>query len=87
MTLSRLILCLLLLLWPLSVTAEPVLPKLLADISADSLVPGADAFGPMRDDQPVVPVLKAGQTIGWAFITSDFVSTTGYSGKIGRAHV
>jgi transcriptional regulator of nitric oxide reductase len=27
------------------------------------------------------PVLKGGETIGWAFITSDFVGTTGYSGK------
>ncbi len=61
--------------------AEPVLPKLLAGIAADSLVPGADAFGPMRDDLPVVPVLRGGETIGWAFFTSDFVSTTGYSGK------
>ncbi|HRV64696.1 MAG TPA: 4Fe-4S binding protein, partial [Albidovulum sp.] len=30
---------------------------------------------------PVAPVLKDGETIGWVFITSDFVSTTGYSGK------
>jgi NosR/NirI family nitrous oxide reductase transcriptional regulator len=47
----------------------------------ESHVSGADAFGPKRDDQPVVPVLRAGQTIGWASITSDFVATTGYSGK------
>ncbi len=72
-------LCALLMALPLR--AEPVLPKLLQGIAADSLVPGAEAFGPMRDDQPVVPVLRAGETIGWAFITSDFVSTTGYSGK------
>lgn len=43
--------------------------------------PGADAFGPIRDDIPVAPVLKAGKTVAWAFLTSDFVGTTGYSGK------
>ena len=61
--------------------AQPVLPGLLQDVSAGDLVEGADAFGPLRDDLPVVPVLKAGQTVAWAFVTSDFVSTTGYSGK------
>ncbi|WP_245440597.1 NosR/NirI family protein [Neorhizobium sp. T25_13] len=29
----------------------------------------------------VAPVLKDGQTIAWVFVTSDFVGTTGYSGK------
>lgn len=45
------------------------------------LVPGADSYGSPHQDVPVVPALKAGQTIGWVFLTSDFVSTTGYSGK------
>ena len=30
---------------------------------------------------PVAPVLKGGETVAWAFLTSDFVGTTGYSGK------
>ncbi|AXS42692.1 regulatory protein NosR [Breoghania sp. L-A4] len=45
------------------------------------MVPGADAYGAMRSDVPVVPALKDGETVGWVFLTSDFVSTTGYSGK------
>ncbi|WP_323039663.1 4Fe-4S binding protein [Gemmobacter sp.] len=60
---------------------ETVLEKLLPEQVAASLVPGADAFGPIRADLAVAPVLKGGQTIGWAFVTSDFVGTTGYSGK------
>jgi NosR/NirI family nitrous oxide reductase transcriptional regulator len=68
-------------LMPRPATAEPVLADLLAKVTADELVEGADSFGPVRDDAPVVPVLKGGEGIGWAFITSDFVSTTGYSGK------
>lgn len=61
--------------------AEPVLPQFLDKIPASELVAGAEAFGPAQVDPPVAPVLKGGETIGWAFITSDFVSTTGYSGK------
>lgn len=69
------------LLLPLPAAAESVLQTLLPKVTAAELVAGADAFGPIRDDAPAVPILKAGETIGWAFITSDFVSTTGYSGK------
>jgi NosR/NirI family transcriptional regulator, nitrous oxide reductase regulator len=61
--------------------AEPVLPQFLSDVPAASLVADADGFGPMQADAPVAPVLKGTETVGWAFITSDFVSTTGYSGK------
>ncbi|WP_413869195.1 4Fe-4S binding protein [Albidovulum sp.] len=61
--------------------AEPVLSKYLGEVAASDLVAGAEAFGPPQQDLPVAPVLKGGETIGWAFVTSDFVGTTGYSGK------
>ncbi len=57
------------------------LASFLPDIEPADLAPGADAFGPVRDDVPVAPVLKGGETVAWAFLTSDFVGTTGYSGK------
>ncbi|WP_054302145.1 NosR/NirI family protein [Gemmobacter sp. LW-1] len=79
--LVRLILVCLALLLPRLALAEPLLPGLLAKLPAAELVPQADGYGPMRDDLPVVPVLRGGETIGWAFATSDFVGTTGYSGK------
>ncbi len=60
---------------------QPHLPRFLADMPAADLVAGADGYGPMREDIPVVPVLRGGETIGFAFIASDFVGTTGYSGK------
>ncbi|MFP1645493.1 4Fe-4S binding protein [Pontitalea aquivivens] len=60
---------------------SPHLPRFLAEVPAGTLVEGADAYGPLREDLPVAPVLKGGNRIGWAFITSDFVGTTGYSGK------
>ena len=70
-----------LLILALPAAANSVLEQLLPTIVAGDVVEGADSFGPIRTDIPVVPVLKGGQPIGWAFIASDFVSTTGYSGK------
>lgn len=57
------------------------LASFLPDLEPSELAPGADAFGSVRDDVKVAPVLKDGKTIAWAFLTSDFVGTIGYSGK------
>jgi len=65
----------------LPVAAETVLAKLLPDVKPGELVEGADAFGASHSDIPAVQILKGGERLGWAFVTSDFVSTTGYSGK------
>ncbi|MFU8778898.1 MAG: 4Fe-4S binding protein, partial [Roseovarius sp.] len=59
----------------------PILSTYLSEVPAATLVEGADGYGTMRSDLPVAPVLRGGKTIGWAFVTSDFVGTTGYSGK------
>ncbi len=59
----------------------PVLERFLTKVPASELVEGATSYGPMRDDIPVVPVLNGSKLMGYAFITSDFVGTTGYSGK------
>ncbi len=60
---------------------EPRLAEFLDKVDVSALVPGADSFGKLRDDIPVVPALKNGEPIGYVFLTSDFVTTTGYSGK------
>lgn len=65
----------------LPAAAETVLSKYLNEEPPGELVEGADGFGAIRDDIAAAPVLKGGETIGWAFVTSDFVGTTGYSGK------
>ncbi|WP_338547863.1 4Fe-4S binding protein [Roseovarius phycicola] len=57
------------------------LPRFLPDLNPNDFVEGATGFGPVREDVPVAPVLKDGETVAWVFITSDFVGTTGYSGK------
>jgi len=58
-----------------------LLQRYLGEVPANTLVSGAHAYGAQHDDVPVAPILKAGKTVGYAFITSDFVGTTGYSGK------
>jgi len=58
-------------------TLASFLPKL----EPSQFYPDADGFGPVRDDIAVAPVLKGRETVAWAFLTSDFVGTTGYSGK------
>lgn len=63
------------------VAQGPYLPSLLNSVPPGELVADADAYGEIRDDLPVAPVLRNGETVAWAFITSDFVGTTGYSGK------
>lgn len=64
-----------------SASAAPMLQQYLSSAKVSELVPGADAFGAIREDLAIAPVLKDGKTVAWAFVTSDFVGTTGYSGK------
>jgi len=67
--------------WVAAAHARTALQEYLPAAAASDLMPGADGFGPIRADLAVAPVLKRGQTVAWVFITSDFVGTTGYSGK------
>ncbi|TYB83667.1 NosR/NirI family protein [Oceaniovalibus sp. ACAM 378] len=71
----------LMLLFGLPAAAQSVLSKLVPDVEVGQLVEGAEAFGSTHQDIPAIQILKDGKQIGWAFVTSDFVSTTGYSGK------
>ena len=45
------------------------------------LVAGADRFGAVLANAPLVPVYKGDTLLGHAYLTSDFVNTTGYSGR------
>lgn len=57
------------------------LASFLSEIPPAELAPGADGYGPISRETMVAPVLKGRETVAWAFLTSDFVGTTGYSGK------
>ena len=61
--------------------AEPLVMKFLDMAAVGEIVPGATEYGQLRADIPVVEALKDGKVVGYVFLTSDFVTTTGYSGK------
>ena len=65
----------------LAQSSQPILLKFLPKISAGELVSGATSYGTMLENIPAVPILKGEETLGYAYITSDYVGTTGYSGK------
>ncbi len=62
-------------------SAAPVIAKYSKKVPASELVAGATGYGPLMETLPAVEVIKGNEVLGYAFITSDFVSTTGYSGK------
>jgi NosR/NirI family nitrous oxide reductase transcriptional regulator len=69
---------------PLTVLAQerPVLISgFLNETPVETIVPGALRYGALRDDVPVVEALGPEGLLGYVLLTSDFVTTTGYSGK------
>jgi len=60
---------------------EPYLQQFLGEVPVGRLIKGADHYGRITEELPVAPILANGTTVGYAYITSDFVGTTGYSGK------
>ncbi len=53
----------------------------LAKIPPAELIEGADRYGPAEGAPAIVPVRKGDELLGYAYLTSDFVSSVGYSGK------
>ncbi|MCZ4271940.1 NosR/NirI family protein [Maritalea porphyrae] len=62
-------------------TARPILEKFLPKVEAQFFAPEATSYGNINAQLPVAPILRGQDVLGYAFITSDFVGTTGYSGK------
>ncbi|WP_448203864.1 4Fe-4S binding protein [Azospirillum sp. sgz302134] len=61
--------------------AEAKLSQYLGKVQPADLVAGADRFGAVQPNAPVVPVYKGDALVGHAYLNSDFVNTTGYSGR------
>ncbi|HEY0879234.1 MAG TPA: FMN-binding protein, partial [Zeimonas sp.] len=59
----------------------PLLDSFLGKVPVAEVFPGADRFGPVQGNPPLAPVFKGQERVGFAYLTSDFVDTTGYSGK------
>ncbi len=57
------------------------LPRFLDNTNIQDIYPDADKIGRADGDPVVAPAFKEGEQIGYVFLTSDYVNTTGYSGK------
>src|SRR5512145_2469983 len=61
--------------------AQSRLAEFLAKVSPADLAPGADRFGSPEGTPPAAPVFKGSDLVGYAYLNSDVVDATGYSGK------
>jgi len=61
--------------------AASELPRFIDAISPQEIFPGADRLGSATGDPLVAPAYQQGEQLGFVFLTSDFMNTTGYSGK------
>ncbi|MFC3568880.1 NosR/NirI family protein [Paracoccus sp. TOH] len=57
------------------------LDEALAKTPPSQLFEGAESYGAPEGEPAIVPVLKGGETLGYAYLNSDFTPSTGYSGK------
>jgi NosR/NirI family nitrous oxide reductase transcriptional regulator len=57
------------------------LANFLARVTPTEIVPGADRFGPIRESPVAAPAYRGGELLGHVFLNSQFVDSTGYSGK------
>jgi NosR/NirI family nitrous oxide reductase transcriptional regulator len=57
------------------------LPRFIDAINPQEIFPGADKLGSPTGDPLVAPAYAQGEQLGFVFLTSDFMNTTGYSGK------
>ena len=66
-----------------SAVAAPsdLLVRFVDQVDPVTLHPDADGFGKYHPTVSAIELLGSGHLLGWAVVTSDFVSTTGYSGK------
>ncbi|TWB33283.1 NosR/NirI family protein [Nitrospirillum pindoramense] len=53
----------------------------LGQAAPETLVPGADHYGPAQGTPAVVPALAGDKTIGYVYLNSDVVNAAGYSGR------
>lgn len=61
--------------------ADSRLSEFLAGASPSELAPDADRFGAVEGTPPLAPLFRGDQLLGHVFLNSDFVDSTGYSGK------
>ncbi len=60
---------------------DPVLPRFFTDLNPQEVFPGADRLGEIEGAPPAAPAYAGNEQLGYVFINSDYVNSTGYSGK------
>jgi NosR/NirI family transcriptional regulator, nitrous oxide reductase regulator len=68
-------------LWVPCRAAESRLAEFASQVPVGELVPGADQYSPVQGNPPVMKVSSGGRLLGYAFVNSDWVNSTGYSGQ------
>lgn len=73
-------------LWSVQVTVASTVPeyelaRFTNTMAAADVFPGADQLADVQGSPPVVEALNNGELIGYVFLNSDFIDSTGYSGK------
>ncbi len=82
MIIARVLLAMLIaLLFAGSAAAESRLQEFLGKAQPSELVEGADRFGPVEGTPSTAPIFKGNQLLGFVYLNSDVVDSTGYSGK------
>jgi NosR/NirI family nitrous oxide reductase transcriptional regulator len=61
--------------------ASSDLQRFIDAISPADTFPGADRLGSPTGEPAVAPAYRQGEQLGFVFLTSDYMNTTGYSGK------
>jgi NosR/NirI family nitrous oxide reductase transcriptional regulator len=64
-----------------TVRADGQLAGFLDKAQPSDLVEGADRFGAVEGTPPTAPIFKGNQLLGFVYLNSDVVDSTGYSGK------
>ena len=68
-------------LWAHAAHAAGDLASYLPKVAPADFFQGADRFGPLQGDPPIVPVYRADQLQGFVYLNSQFANATGYSGN------
>ena len=71
----------LLLAFPIYASAASRLEEFLPKAQPGEIFEGADRFGAVQGDPPIVPVYRGNEIVGYVYLNSDITSSVGYSGK------
>lgn len=61
--------------------ASSRIAEFLAKVQPAALVPGADHFGPVQGQPPLVAAMAGSRLLGYVFVNADWTNATGYSGQ------